>query len=505
MPTLPPLLAGLLIWASASGCVDARPDPEPVQFASVHTELFAAGGTLTDAWADIDGDGDPDRFVGFNGAPSRRYRNDRLDGFADVAPSLGLDVSRSVRTSAWGDYDNDGDPDLLLGFAGEGPVLALFRNDGAMGFVNMATEAGIESADGATRQASWIDYDEDGDLDLFVAFRDQDNVLFRNDGELGFVDVTSSMGLAEPGRSVGAVWFDLGDGGLDLVVANMDGDANSLWSRTPAGFTATVHDALRGGGRALGDPGQGSVRPCAGDYDNDGDLDVSFANYGPNGLLRAEADGTFSDVAPELGLATDSFFDTCAWGDFDHDGFPDLYVNGTITGGTQYRDWLMRRHGGATFEDVTPPNLLALAADHGATWVDFDLDGDLDLALVGVSDEGMHALMQNLLRPEFVWHSLKVRVLDQNGHATHPGAEVRVYATDSDRLLGTRLVDTGSGYNSQSDLPVHFGLPGGQPVDVTVTVLGGGQRRTARISGVDPATYQGRELTVRIGRDGSIR
>ncbi len=494
-----------MVWASTSGCVNTRPAPEPVQFASVHTELFAAGGALTDAWADIDGDGDPDRFVGFNGAPARLYRNDRLDGFVDVAPSLGLAVSRSIRTSAWGDYDNDGDPDLLLGFAGEGPVLALFRNDGAAGFMDTAAEAGVELAEGATRQASWIDYDEDGDLDLFLAFRDRDNVLFRNDGDLGFVDVTSTVGLLEPGRSVGAVWFDRGDGGLDLVVANMDGDPNSLWSRTADGFGANDHEALRTGGRALGDRGQGSVRPCAVDFDNDGDFDLSFANYGPNGLLRTEADGTFTHVAPELGLAIDSFFDTCAWGDFDHDGLLDLYVNGTITGGTQYRDWLMRRQGGAAFEDVTPPVLLDLAADHGATWVDFDLDGDLDLALVGVSDEGMHALMQNLLRPEFVWHSLQVRVLDQNGHATHPGAEVRVYATGSDRILGTRLVDTGSGYNSQSDLPLHFGLPGGQPVDMAVTVMGGGERRTGRVSRVDPASYQGRVLTVRIGRDGSIR
>ena len=147
----------------------------------------------------------------------------------------------------------------------------------------------------------------------------------------------------------------------------------------------------------------------------------------------------------------------------------------------------------------------AFVGSDGGVHLDSEPPVDLDLALVGVSDEGMHALMQNLLRPEFVWHSLQVRVLDQNGHATHPGAEVRVYATGSDRILGTRLVDTGSGYNSQSDLPLHFGLPGGQPVDVAVTVMGGGERRTGRVSRVDPASYQGRVLTVRIGRDGSIR
>jgi hypothetical protein len=81
-------------------------DLEPVRFVAVQPELFGAGGTLTDAWADIDGDLDPDRFVGFNGAPSRLYRNDRAGGFVDVASELGLLVETStameIPTSSWG-------------------------------------------------------------------------------------------------------------------------------------------------------------------------------------------------------------------------------------------------------------------------------------------------------------------------------------------------------------------------------------------------------------------
>lgn len=499
-PLLP--VAGLLV--GLIGCTETY-TPEPVRFAPVQPELFGAGGALTDAWADIDGDGDPDRFVGFNGAPARLYRNDRTQGFVDVAPALGLALERSIRSAAWGDFDGDGDPDLFLGFAGDGPVTGLFRNDGVEGFVGVTAQAGLEVTEGATRQASWIDFDEDGDLDLFLAFRDRLNALFRNDGPDGFTDVAGQVGLLDPGRSVGAVWFDRGDGGLDLVVANMDGDANSLWIRSDTGFTLIEDPVVLGGGRALGDEAQGSVRPCAVDYDNDGDLDLSFANYGTNGLLVTGSGGSFEDHAPGVGLAVDSRFDTCAWADFDHDGLLDLYLNGTVTGGVQYRDWLLRREGGTGFVDVTPPELLDLNADHGATWVDFDLDGDLDLALTGVADDGMHYLMENLLRPEFVWHSLQVRVLDQDGNATHPGAEVRVLVSGTDRILGTRLVDTGSGYDSQSDLPVHFGLPGGQPVDVEVTVLGQGGRHRGRVLGVEPAEYQGRVLTIHIDRTGTVR
>ena len=493
-----------ILAVTGIGCA-ADPPPEPVHFTPVQPDLFADGGTLTDAWADYDGDGDPDRFVGFNGTPSRLYRNDRENGFVDVAADLGLVVVRSVRTSAWGDMDADGDPDLLLGFAGDGPVTALYRNDGMDGFVNVGGEVGLELAEGTTRQASWVDFDEDGDLDLFLAMRDRDNLLFENQGPSGFVDVAGAVGLHDPGRSVGAVWVDLGDGRLDLIVANMNGDVNTVWAQGADGFQSQAGDGpWANGGRALGDDAQGSVRPCAVDFDNDGVFELFFANYGPNGLIVGRPGGELSNVAPAAGLATDARYDTCTWGDFDHDGTIDLFVNGTITGGVQYRDWLFRREGGETFVDVTPPELLELNADHGATWVDYDLDGDLDLALTGAPEDGMHYLMQNLLRPEFAWHSLQVRVLDAGGSATRPGAEVRVYAAGSDELLGTRLVDTGSGYNAQSDLPVHFGLPGGQPVDVAVTVLASGERRTGLVSRVNPTEYQGRVLTVRIDDQGRI-
>jgi hypothetical protein len=496
-------LATVAVVATAA-CLGDR-DPELVRFAPVQLELFGTGGAITDAWADVDGDGDPDRFVGFDGAPARLYRNDRIDGFVDVAAELGVAVQRSVRTSAWGDFDLDGDADLLLGYAGGTPVTALYRNDGAAGFTDVATEVGLAVAEGTTRQASWIDYDEDGDLDLFLAMRDRANRLFENRRAAGFADVTDDVGIGDTRRSVGAVWFDLGDGRLDVLVGNMNGDANALLQQTEGGFAPWAGDgAVQSGGRTLGDDAEGTVRPCVVDYDDDGDFDLFFANYGPNGLLERRSDGSFVNVAAERGLATASRYDTCAWGDFDHDGRVDLYVNGTVGGGEHYRDWLMRREGGATFVDVTPPELLGLNASHGANWVDFDQDGDLDLALAGSAEDGTHLLLRNLLRPEFSSHSLQVRVLDGRGFATRPGAEVRLYVAGTDQLLGTRLVDTGSGYDAQSDLPVHFGLPAANPVDVAVTVLAGGQRRTAVLRDVDPDAYRGRGLTLKVDDEGRI-
>jgi len=485
-------------------CESPRP-PEPVRFMAVQPDLFGDGGALTDAWADFDGDGDPDRFVGFNGSASRLYRNDREGGFVDVADERGMVVERSVRTSAWGDFDSDGDPDLLLGFAGEAPVTALYRND-PTGFENVAESVGLELSEGTTRQASWIDYDGDGDLDLFLALRDRGNRLFRNGGEAGFTDVSEALGIGDPRRTVGAVWLDGDqDGDFDLVTANMNGDANGLWRNEGGTFVDVGGDGpIAAGGRALGDEAQGSVRVCAVDADIDGVFDLFFANYGPNALLRGLEPGTWMEADAADSLGVESRYDTCVWGDFDNDGTVDLYVNGTVGGGVHYRDYLYRREGGPHFLDVTPPELLELNASHGATWVDFDLDGDLDLALAGAADDAMHHLMENRLQAGYAWQSIQVRVLDAEGRATRPGAEVRVYVAGSERLLGSGIVDSGSGYDAQSDLPVHFGLPGGRPVDVEVTVITGGSRSTGRVESVDPATFQNSVLTVRIDDDGRI-
>jgi hypothetical protein len=203
-------------------------------------------------------------------------------------------------------------------------------------------------------------------------------------------------------------------------------------------------------------------------------------------------------VASELGLAVDGRYDACVFGDVDNDGLVDLFVNGTVTGGVQYRDYLLRNTPEG-FVDVTPEEILSLDADHGAQWVDFDQDGALDLSLAGVTDTGMHLLLRSLMPPERRGRSIQVRVQDSAGHATRAGAEVRVYAAGTRALLGTGLVDTGSGYNTQSVVPVHVGLPGPGEVDVEVSFPGGGSRLTTVRRGVDPLSEGGQPVTVRVG------
>jgi penicillin amidase len=479
----------------ADGTVDVESLFEPVQ-----PDLFAQQGAQPNLWADFDNDGDLDLFVGFRGALNRLYRNDR-GKFVEVAAAMGLADADETRAAAWGDFDGDGFPDLYVGFArGAASRNRLYHNEGGKRFVDVAGKLGVDLV-GTSRQVSFIDFDNDGDVDLFVAFRDRPNALFRNDNGT-FTDVAAQIGIADPRKTVGAVWFDMdSDGDLDLFVANQDGDLNGFFRNDNGKFTDVAKElGMDGAGRPLV---YGGVGPSVADFDNDGDLDLFVANYGPNALFRNDGHGKFVDVAAEMGVAGETHATTSVWGDFDNDGRVDVYVVSYLSAVMNVRDRLFHNEG-ATFRDVTPSILLKNDATHGAQWVDYDQDGDLDLALADNGTAGVHFLFRNRLPAALRQRGLNVLVLDERGRYTRAGSEVRVYRAGTRTLLGTRMVDTGSGYCSQNMMPVHVGLPpadsgGADSVDVEVTTLTMGGRKITRVSGVDPKSLGGKPLVVKAG------
>ena len=458
--------------------------PSAPQFELVQPELFAAAGGQPNAWADGDGDGDLDLFVGFQqGKPNRLYRNDR-GTFVEIAGAAGIADVTDTRAAAWGDFDGDGHVDLYVGFTRRSEMHnKLYRNDGTGAhFTDVAPAMGVDVM-GETRQVSWVDFDSDGDLDLFVAFRDAPNMLFRNDGD-HFTSVGKELGIDDPRRTVGAVWFDFDeDGDLDVFTANQNGDANGLFRNDGARFVDVAHEL---GVDAAGRPEtSGSNGPSVADVDGDGRLDLFVAGYGANFLYRNDGHGKFTEVAAQLGLKGGDKATPSRWGDYDNDGHPDLYVSSYVDQPVKEHDFLFHNDGGR-FVDVLGSLKLPQGATHGVQWVDFDGDGDLDLALANNNPDGAHPLYRNMLPAARAKQSVEVSVVDERRRETRAGSEVRVFAAGTRKLLGVGLVDTGSGYCSQNAMPVHVGLGSSARVDVEVTSMSKTGRVVTRSAGVTP-------------------
>jgi hypothetical protein len=463
-------------------------------FELVQPELFSAAGAQPNCWADFDGDGNLDLFVGFKaGLPNRLYQNNG-GKFTEVASEFGVADLTDTRAASWGDFDSDGNIDLYVGFTRKSGLRnKLFRNDGKK-FVDIAPELGVDLI-GETRQVSWIDFDNDGRVDLFVAFRDAPNQLLRNEGNR-FVDVAGDLGVADPRKTVGAVWFDYNqDGRLDLFTANQEGTLNGLFRNDGGRFVDVAHEL---GMDAYGRPAQyGSNGPSVVDVDNDGNLDLFVAGYGANFLYRSDGRGAFLNLAEEMGVMGGDQATPSAWGDYDNDGRPDLYVSSYILQPLNEHDHFFH-HAGSHFSEVIPWQMLQNGATHGIQWADFDRNGALDLAMANNNPNGHHYLWRNMLPPERAGRSLQVLVVDEHGRHTKAGSEVRIYSPGTRQLFGTRLVDTGGGYCSQNVLPVHFGLPVEGPVDVEVTSMGKSGRRITRVPNIDLGRSPRKVLTVKV-------
>ena len=361
------LSRAVLLLLSVSVCVGAQAPPSV--FEAMQPDLLGAPSAFTNAFADFDNDGDLDLFVGFDGKPNRLYRNDK-GVFTDVAAAAGVADARPTRAVAWGDFDADGDSDLMVGFT---------PSPGRIGVEAVSQRRRHVLRTRPPRAAWWWPParcgSRRGSMSTAMATSTCSSpTAIAPTRSIATTPASSAtwrrrMGLADARRTVGAVWFDFDeDGDLDLADANMDGDANGLYRNDAGKFTDVAEAAgVAWGGRAPKHAGNGTVRVCAPDVDNDGRFDLFAANYGPLGFFSNRGKGVFEDRGAAWSIAIDSRYDACAFADFDHDGRLDLYVNGTVTGGASWQDTLFRNTGSA-FVDVTPPSIRRLQADHGVQW-----------------------------------------------------------------------------------------------------------------------------------------
>jgi hypothetical protein len=485
--------AGHGVPLPAAGTV--APPFEPIQ-----SDLFGIVGSLSNAWADMDNDGDLDFAVSLKSGELRLYRNDG-GTFVSVGAAMGLPTAgHELRGLSWGDYDGDGWLDLLGGATDPKQPTLVFHNRKGKGFEEVGAAIGLGFSGRSARQTSWVDYDNDGDVDLYAADRIGANRLMRNDRGR-FTQVFAGNGVSDPRPTVGACWFDYDeDGDLDLFLANQSGAADALWRNDGDGFVDVAHAAGVAGPTRTKD--EGGVGCAIGDYDNDGRLDLFVPNYGSNALYRNRGDGTFDNVSAATGVGFANHGVGAAWGDYDNDGWLDLSImayEGPV-GKQEPANALLHSvpdgKGGRRFVNVLPRRSAMNAGDHGVQWVDYDRNGALDLSVTdGYGPVGGHFLFRNGLAKSAAARSLSVLVLDAKGHFTRPGAEVRLRRADG-HILATRQVSTGDGYNTQSAQPVHFGVPD-KLVTVEVTYFQNGKRVVQRQRNVRVADYVGRALVLR--------
>ncbi|MFQ5968152.1 MAG: CRTAC1 family protein [Acidimicrobiia bacterium] len=449
---------------------------------------------------------------------NRLYRNLGNGTFEDVTHRTGLIRSGWASSVTVGDYDNDGDEDLFLTYWGQN---VMYRNNGDGTFSDVTRDAGLRGEKARWGAGStFVDYDRDGWLDLFVSNYLQfdlertpskgsgvtcywkgvpvncgprglpmgEHSLYRNQGDGTFHDVTEESGVAGagPGYGMTAVAADFDrDGWVDIYVAC--DSTPSLFFRNKRDGTFQEEGLERGA--ALSEDGmeQAGMGVGVGDYDLDGDLDLFKTHFSDdtNVLYRNDGKGNFEDATMQAGLGVETRF--VGWGaaiaDLDNDGFPDLfYVTGSVYPEVErelphypYKtpNVVFRNLGNGQFEELIEeagPGVAAAHSSRGAAFGDYDNDGDIDVLVINLNEP------PSLLRNEFSGkgHWVKVALVGAQGRSNRSaiGAQVTVKYGDH---IQTRAVLAQSSFYSVDDRRLHFGLGRVDRVDLEVRWPSGAQ------------------------------
>ncbi|MHB8484627.1 MAG: CRTAC1 family protein [Candidatus Acidiferrales bacterium] len=483
------------------------------------------------AFFDYDNDGWMDIFIlsgsrlegDAPGATNRLYKNNRDGTFTEVTGKAGLRKSGWASSVCVGDYNNDGYEDLFVTYFGQN---VLYRNNGDGTFTDVTAQAGLTNDPkrwGAG--CSFVDYNRDGHLDLFVSNYvrfELENIpkpgsnsncdwkgipvncgprglpfgfhsLYRNKGDGTFTDVSHEAGISASRESYGmtVVAADLDEDGWPDIYVACDSTPSLLFMNNHDG---TFREEGVARGVALNEDGeeQAGMGIGVGDYDLDGHLDLFKTNFADdtNVLYHNDGKGNFDDVTNAAHLAVETHY--ICWGtgivDLDNDGHPDIFVvAGSVYPGIerklpQYPNkcprMIFRNLGNGTFEELIDeggPGVAARHSSRGCAFGDFDNDGDVDILIVNRDEPP--SLLRNDLSGNHHW--LKVRLIGVKSNRSAIGARVLVHYG---RKTQAQAVLSQSSFYSASDPRLHFGLGVETTADIEVIWPNGFKERFKEIA-----------------------
>lgn len=482
------LAIGLLAEASPA----AAESPQSLRFEDVTASSGVSSpraGAYGPMWGDLDGDGWVDLLFTNHGAFSSLLRNEEGSGFVDRFETSGIrqrawqyDEQADRHGAACGDYDGDGDVDVLIAHgAKRGVTLGvkydeLLHNLGGLRFDELAHWANVVNGEGRARLPTWVDYNHDGWVDLYVGNYETANVLYMSRGDGTFEDRSTSSGLALV-RPMHPAWADWDrDGNPDVAVAP---PLTMMHNRIARGFddmTEAVGIPKRLAGMAFS--------LAWGDVDNDGDPDLFAVSRQRGHSLWINDDGLFRRrPGEEFPLSEGGVGQGAVWGDLDNDGWLDLVVVEStrlrlfhnVTG--HLEEWAL-----AATLDIVP------GEGGDAAVADYDGDGVLDVAVAA-------AQSHHLLRGADAGGSwLEMRLVGLRGNRGAIGSEVAV-ETPAGRRVRQYFGDSGF-YKAADCSPLHIGLGTAERVTVRVRWPRG---RPSRYEGIPvPATLVVRQTALAV-------
>jgi len=482
------------------------------------------------AFIDYDNDGWIDIFLlggtrltgTAEGGGNRLFKNNRDGTFTDVTSRAGLAKTGWACGVCVADYNNDGFDDIFVSGWGDN---ILYRNNGDGTFTDVTKASGLKQSAGRWGTGcTFLDYNRDGNLDLFVAnyigsfdpakapkpgmaancqysgmpvlcgprgFPFGQHSLYRNNGDGSFTDVSVQSGIAKARNSYGltAIAADFDDDGWPDIYVACDSTPSLLFLNNHDG-TFREEGALRGVAYSEDGQEQAGMGVAVNDYDLDGHLDIFKTNFADDtsNVYHNDGRGSFDDVTRRVGLGVENRF--VSWGsgivDLDNNGLPDLFaVTGNVYPNLERLSpnypvksprILFRNLGGGRFEELFEAGK-ALAEAHvsrGCAFGDFDNDGDLDILIVNLNETP--SLLRNDLSSSNHW--LKVKLIGKISNRSAIGARLVIKAGDQTQ---TQEIQSQSSFLSCNDPRLHFGLGSATSAEIKVRWPNGGWQSFSKV------------------------